>query len=59
MPTTIEETVLCPLCDNLVPACTEEIEIGCDDCGSHPAYECPCCGETIDLVMDGSESLEA
>lgn len=27
-------------------------ELGCDDCGSHPAVHCPVCGDVRDLIME-------
>jgi hypothetical protein len=28
----------------------EETEVGCDDCGTHPARECPACGVVVDII---------
>lgn len=29
----------------------EEVEVGCEDCGDHPAVWCEECGTLVDLVM--------
>jgi hypothetical protein len=38
------------------PACKKSIvwiksEIGCEDCGSHPAIQCPECDVAFDLIF--------
>ena len=33
-------------------------EVGCEECGSHSAKECPNCGEVYDSVWDGREEIE-
>jgi hypothetical protein len=30
----------------------EESEVGCDDCGTHPAVRCDHCGQVLDLVYE-------
>lgn len=47
------------------PACREvsqtiewaDCEVGCEDCGDHPAIECPKCGERFDHVW-GYDKVE-
>lgn len=29
-----------------------ETEIGCEDCGTHPAVHCENCGDLRDLIME-------
>lgn len=42
----------CPECEQVSPvAAWVETEVGCSDCGSHPAAFCPDCMEKIDLVF--------
>lgn len=30
----------------------EDTEIHCEDCGTHPAHVCTCCGIVVDLIMN-------
>lgn len=41
----------CPECDGLVEFDYDSgLEVGCEDCGSHSATECPECEERFDHV---------
>ena len=33
----------------------KETEVGCEDCGSHPALECPKCEEVMDTIYKDLE----
>lgn len=34
------------------PHAWEETEVGCDDCGTHPAVRCDACGQVLDLIYE-------
>ncbi len=53
-----EDIVTCPVC-NLedLGKDWEETEVGCEDCGSHPAIKCPNCEEKFDHIR-GQEKFE-
>ena len=42
--------VFCKECKRLTLHC--ESEVGCEDCGSHPALLCLVCCEAIDLIYE-------
>lgn len=43
----------CPECKYPVDVDEWEIaEASCEDCGSHPAIGCPCCGHVIDCIFN-------
>lgn len=45
------DIVTCPECNEESPEEDwQETEVGCEDCGSHPAIRCPKCGEAFDAV---------
>lgn len=39
----------CPECDRMNTV-RIETEVGCDQCGEHPALQCEHCGDIIDLI---------
>ena len=46
-----EDQKRCPMCKALGTAADfEETEVGCEDCGDHPAVRCRRCGESIDMI---------
>jgi hypothetical protein len=36
----------------LCPHEYEDTEVGCDDCGTHPAVRCDQCGQVLDLIYE-------
>jgi len=34
-----------------------ESEMICDDCGSHPAFQCPVCDERYDAILQWAECV--
>lgn len=47
----------CPSCGEWSPAEEwGEREVYCEDCGTHPALECPLCEERVDTVYRDPES---
>ncbi len=49
----------CPECKAHVPRAEwKDTEVGCEDCGSHAAIECPECGKTFDHVW-GPQAFES
>lgn len=48
----------CPECKQVSLASDWlDCEVGCEDCGSHPAKECPRCRDRIDLIYRDLEEL--
>jgi hypothetical protein len=46
----------CPECHQKSPADEwRSTEVGCEDCGSHAAIECPKCEEVFDLIFRDEE----
>lgn len=46
-----EDPKRCPMCRVVgVAADFEKTEVGCEDCGDHPALRCRRCGESIDMI---------
>jgi hypothetical protein len=42
----------CPYCGHVFGSPdNRETVVGCEDCGSHPAVQCPACEEYIDLIF--------
>jgi hypothetical protein len=41
-----------------MPSDEDQVEVGCDDCGSHPAARCPHCEEDVDLVFNEPELMD-
>lgn len=49
----MEEIFKCTKCDFAgIDKEWENTEVGCEDCGSHKAKECPNCGAVYDTVFD-------
>jgi predicted amidophosphoribosyltransferase len=45
------DPLACPECHAAVPRIEWiNTSVGCEDCGDHPAIECPECGEDFDHV---------
>lgn len=41
----------CPECNETTPEMYwRDTEVGCEDCGDHPAHECPLCDEVFDSI---------
>lgn len=50
----------CPECKEVSDSTLwEETEVGCEDCGSHPALRCPKCDTGIDMIFYNTEDLES
>jgi hypothetical protein len=50
-PVTVASRIACPECHAVnVLQTWQETDVGCEDCGSHAALECPDCGERFDHV---------
>jgi (p)ppGpp synthase/HD superfamily hydrolase len=48
----------CPSCASTAPGMLwRQTEAYCEDCGSHPAAQCPLCDEVIDLVFTEADRL--
>lgn len=49
----MNERMKCPHCAEESSYDTwEETEVGCEDCGTHPAVRCPACGEAVDAIYN-------
>lgn len=48
----------CPSCKVVgMGSAWTETEVGCEDCGSHPAIKCPFCEECVDWVYTSPDEL--